>query len=170
LGWEDADGNPLPVFMTRFANTGIFTWEGTLFRGGFKISADSNPRWEGRWFLPTGIDNIPLTHGSEFPVRYSTTGDGGESGAQFTITEDAKYRITLNTETRIIQCEKIGDAEGSGTDVVFNVMWFIRCDPEAPVPFPMTQDGENWVITRTLNRGDFVKFNGDDDPPTVWGT
>ena len=172
--WSDADGNPLPVFMTRFGNTPIFTWEGTLFAlpdgYGFKISADANPKWSGRWFLPQGIDDITLINGSEHTMRFSTNGDGGETGAQWRVSKDAKYRIELNTETRLIQCFEIGEAEGGGTDDVFNVMWLIIAEQSAPAPHPMTKVGDNWEITINLNGNTYLKFNGDDTPPTAWGT
>jgi len=170
LGWQDGDGYPLPLFMTRRGSSNVFEFEGTLTSGGFKISCDASPSWGGRWYLPPGIDDIALTDGSSEIMRYSTSGDGGQLGAQWLIAKDAKYKITLNTSTKIITCEETGEAESQGTNDTFNFIYLIRCDEEAPTAFPMTQNGETWTITTTFSRNNYIKFNGDDTPPTVWGT
>ena len=167
LGWEDGDGNPLPLFMNS-AGEDTFVYEGALTAGYLKISCDTVPNWNGRWFLPS-VDTV-LNDGDEHTMEYSITGDGGEDGPKWQITADAQYLITLNKETRTIQCVKTGEGQPVGTTDTFNNMWFILCGIDAPHSSAMTASGDDWTITVTLNANTYVKFNGEDDPRTVWGT
>ena len=169
LGWENADGDPLPVFMTRTGNN-IFEYEGTLTPGYLIFSCDANPKWSGRWFLPDEYDDVVLDDGLEKGMFYSTKGNGGEAGYKWIITKAAAYLITLNTANKTVQCVETGEAEPIGTDDAFNNMWLILCKEEAPLSSAMIQSGDTWTITETFNNNDYIKFYGEDEAPLVWGT
>jgi len=169
LGWENADSDPLPVFMQSAGNN-TFTYEGTLTPGYLIFSCDANPKWDGRWFLPGEYDDVVLNDGLEKAMFFSAKGNGGEAGYKWRITKGASYLITLNTANRTVKCEETGEAEPVGTDDAFNNMWLILCDQEAPRSQAMTQSGDTWTITETFTNNQYIKFNGDDAAPTVWGT
>jgi len=167
-GWTDYDKSPLAEPMLRTGGT-TFVYRGNLSAGFFKISCDEIPDWDGKWFLPQKTDTV-LTDGSEFVMRFSVSGDGGETGAKWQITKSSLYTISIDKSTRTIKCEEdvSGEFIPTGTNDIFTHMWLIVCRPEAPYPYAMTRTSDNWTITRDLRNGEYIKFYGEAVPRTDW--
>ena len=164
-GWEDFYKNPLPLFMERTGED-VFEFRGSLSAGFLKISADAVPNWDGCWFLPSA-DTV-LNNGLAQSMVYSIKGDGGENGPKWEISKPALYNITLNKKTKTIQCTEEGEYVPEGTNEIFSSMYFVLCRQDAPQSYPMTKTGDNWVITRNLSVGNYIKFNGENLPRIEW--
>ena len=166
-GWTNYDKTPLAQPMLRTGDT-VFEYRGNLTAGFLKISCDEIPDWDGHWFLPPKFDTV-LNTGRELPMTYSPSGDGGETGAKWEITESAQYTVTLNKAGKTIKCEKTGGYMAEGTADTFSHMWLIICNSAAPQSFEMVREGGNWIAVRQrFLSGTYVKFYGESIPRTNW--
>ena len=165
-GWTDYDGSPLTRPMSRTADT-VFVFKGNLTSGYLKISCDEIPDWDGRWYLPPKDDTV-LNTGREQPAAFSITGDGGEDGPKWEITQAALYTVTLNKAAGTIKCETVGAFEPEGTTDVFTHMWLILCEA-APRSVAMERNGDDWIIpSQRLFANTYVKFYGESLERTDW--
>jgi len=169
LGWGIPGNPPLFTPMTKIDNN---TFEITIMLSSslLMFSCDVKPSWEGRWFLPPDsgeLDlNVDIIEGQQMEMVLNY-GDGGEAGPRWRIPKPAEYKVILDIEAKTVVFTEVGEYKSGGTDIVFNKMWLIDCK-ELPLPVEMNKIGDNWTITIPLMNNDHVKFNGEDEPISLW--
>jgi len=168
-GWRYPDKTPAAVPMMRTGET-TFEFRGNLTPGFLKISCDEIPDWDGSWYLPPKTDTR-LNTGRDIKMAFTRSGDGGETGPKWEITEAALYRIVVNKAQNTVRCLREDDFIPEGTNDIFTNMWFILCHMNAPESIQMKRDGEDWVLERQrILNNQYVKFYGEALPRTDWDT
>ncbi|SFU56379.1 protein of unknown function [Pustulibacterium marinum] len=131
----------------------IFSYEGHLSTGNFKIFAGPLGDWCGEWYRPE-MDNMELTNG----LVLQNSGCTSDTNWLITSATEGRYKITLNTEDNTIAFEQvmvyiIGDGGANGWDIA--------------TPSPMNYQNGEYVFSAALGANNatgefkFSKFTGD---------
>jgi len=138
VAFEQSDSDPF-----------IFTYEGLLTPGSFKVLAGSTGDWCGEWYRP-------LVNDQEITSTAVAQNSGCDVDNNWQVTEATSgfYKITLNTREVAISIEPVnlyivGDAGPNG--------WNIGD------PAPMERNGAVYTYSGPLTAGEFKisKFQGD---------
>ncbi|MGA9591080.1 MAG: SusF/SusE family outer membrane protein, partial [Salegentibacter sp.] len=146
-GWDISNAIELTASTEQ---RGVFTYEGKLVPGNFKFAVSQDDCFCQDFYTKDPNDDSKLV--------YNEGGSGDD--VQWTISEEAGYKIRVDLLNKTISIEKVADAP-------FSKLWIVGDATESgwnvDDPAAFTQDEENHFIftyTGNFNPGEFKVFAG----------